>query len=204
MNRGRQGIPGREGHLGAEGLQGLKGERGLQGERGPVGLRSRWDRISPIIGYLILVVFLIASLAIFRAQEKRQIDRLERESIERKDQICDSVVGTRELIADLLVILGAELTPEESEMVAKRLNEGLCSPRIEVKPGPNGNIPPQANENRYFVPGPQGPPGSTGPRGPAGPTGPQGPQGPPGPRGEQGPPGRTTTTFEPPILQLGL
>lgn len=128
--------------------RGERGEQGVRGERGPVGVRTTWQRVSPILGYVILVVFLVASLAIFRHQEAENLERikveeqadiarLERESIARKEQVCQGVISTRRLLADLLVDLGADLTPQEAAAVTARLNENLCAepdPPIVVHP----------------------------------------------------------------------
>lgn len=141
----QQGIPGREGHIGAEGLRGPQGERG---PAGPIHHRTMWDRVQPVLGYIVLVTFLVASLAIFRAQEadnlerirleeKSDIERLERESIARKTQVCEAVEATRRLISNLLISLSDDLSVAEAAHVTDFLNADLCflpDPPIIVPP----------------------------------------------------------------------
>lgn len=190
MSRGPRGEKGVRGYHGIEGAQGVPGEAGVAGLAG--SQRTPWERFQPILGYIILVLFLVASVAIGQHQSKRAdqrleavIEQVEAEAKARSAAGCASLADTRDLLADLLVILGARLTPEQSVEVADRLNEGLCSPDPSIDPGPSGDIPPDPA-------GPIGSPGAQGETGPAGPEGPRGPAGAPGepgPAGPQGPPG---------------
>lgn len=107
-NRGRQGIPGREGHVGEGGIRGARGEQGPQGVPGPAHRLTWWEHVRPLLGYVILVVFLVASLAIFRYQEAKNLERLERESIERKEQVkmevCNAIRETDKTLARAIEI----------------------------------------------------------------------------------------------------
>lgn len=101
--RGTPGLRGREGHYGQRGETGRQGERGEQGIPGAPHQRTFWERIKPVIGYIVLSLVLVISMTVDRHQQDQTIARLERESIERKEQVkrevCEAILHTDKTLA---------------------------------------------------------------------------------------------------------
>lgn len=128
----------------------------------------------PLLAYVILSLSLLASVAVSVAQERRNTERN-----------CAAIADTRDLIADILIVVEAEFTDEQAQAIADRLNQGLCGGEVDERDLEDTSEPTAGP----FSPGPKGVPGDKGPDGAPGPRGEPGPAGPPGMRGPVGPPG---------------